>query len=119
MFNMAKTDSLSNEEPRKKRKYTKRAKMLMRSNNDYIDHDYWPKMYAEAKKREKLMREKYPESYARVIQTASVDIASPVVTRMLTKEELKQREIENCTIYGILCSRHNMYHTPLEMPSHK
>lgn len=47
------------EVPRQKRKYTKRAKMLLRSNNDYIDHTYWPKAYAQSKKRHARIIEKY------------------------------------------------------------
>lgn len=51
---------MSNEEdkevPRQKRKYTKKSKMLLRSNNDYIDHEYWPKVYAESKEKwERIM----------------------------------------------------------------
>lgn len=47
------------EVPRKKRKYTKKSKMLLRSNNDYIDHEYWPKMYAQSKQKWAKLEAKY------------------------------------------------------------
>lgn len=47
------------ETPRKKRKYTKKSKMLLRSNNDYIDHDYWKNAYADAKIRNERMLKRY------------------------------------------------------------
>lgn len=40
--------------PKKQKK-----KILLRSNNDYIDHEYWPKVYKKAKRREKKIIEKY------------------------------------------------------------
>lgn len=55
---MPETDN-SPELPRVKRKYTKRAKMLLRSNNDYIDHTYWPKVYAQSKKHHERMIKKH------------------------------------------------------------
>lgn len=96
------------EEPRKKRKYTKRAKMLLRSNNDYIDRTYWPKMYKKAKETDKRTLEKYG---VKRVQTAIVPDA-PVTTRKITPEELYSRELQECPIYGVKCSKHDMHHEP-------
>ena len=104
--------------PRQKRKYTKRAKMLLRSNNDYIDHTYWPRMYKKAKQLEAKARKEHPERFVKVIQPTVVTLG-PVVTRYLTPEQLKQQDIDNCSVYGIKCSKHNMFHSPASVPHHK
>lgn len=50
---------MNEEQPRQKRKYTKKSKMLLRSNYDYIDHEYWPKEYAKWQKTRKNLDDKY------------------------------------------------------------
>ena len=47
------------EQPKPKRKYVKKSKMLLRSNNDYIDHTYWPKMLALSPQKHANMMAKY------------------------------------------------------------
>ena len=103
--------------PRQKRKYTKRAKMLLRSNNDYIDHTYWPRMYKKAKERDKRMKKEHPERYVKVIPPTVMPIG-PTLVRKVTKEQLAQMEIDNCAVYGIKCSKHDTFHTPAEAPKH-
>jgi tryptophan synthase alpha subunit len=51
--------SENTEQPIPKRKYVKKSKMLLRSNNDYIDHTYWPKMLALSEQKHKNMMAKY------------------------------------------------------------
>jgi hypothetical protein len=46
-------------EEKPKRKYIKKAKMLLRSNNDYIDHGYYQRILEEYKEREKRRDKKY------------------------------------------------------------
>jgi hypothetical protein len=46
-------------EEKPKRKYMKQTKMLLRSNNDYIDHGYYQRELEKSKGRHKRMMEKY------------------------------------------------------------
>ena len=103
--------TVTTEIPRKKRKYTKKSTMLLRSNNDYIDHDYWPRMYAKQKLVEQRMRIEHPERYAKVVKEPEFGIMGKTTTRKISPEQLRQQEIDNCSIYGIVCSKHNMVHT--------
>jgi len=48
---------MADEKP--KRKYIKKAKMLLRSNNDYIDHTYYQRALEEYKEREKHRNKQY------------------------------------------------------------
>jgi hypothetical protein len=59
---------MNNEEPRKKRKYTKKSKMLLRSNYDYIDHDYWPKVYKEWEGTRQNIEAKYGVKAKEIVQ---------------------------------------------------
>jgi hypothetical protein len=90
-----------------KRKYVKKSTMLLRSNNDYIDHDYWPRMYAKQKEINERLLKKYPRTT--FIQEV-VYFNGPVIVKRMTQEELLQQEIDNCTIFGTKCIKHNMIH---------
>lgn len=46
-------------ENKPKRKYVKKSKMQLRSNNDYIDHTYWPTIRLKSEQGHANMMKKY------------------------------------------------------------
>jgi beta-glucosidase/6-phospho-beta-glucosidase/beta-galactosidase len=49
-------------ENKQKRKYVKKSMMILRSNNDYIDHNYYAKLLEKSKESNKLILAKYGAS---------------------------------------------------------